>query len=132
MPLRKKAFEKAGAHVVLVGMGTPAECAAFKKKFDIPFPMIADPQQDLYRQFHLKRMSPLGVLSPAMAIKGVAAMVRGAGIGKPVGDIRQLPGVFVIDAAGRIIFSHQPAGPADHADPDTILKALSEASAARS
>ena len=121
---RKADFGKAGGQVVLVGMGTPAECTAFLKKFDVPFPMIADPQQALYRQFHLKRMSPLGVLSPVVAIKGLAAMARGSGIGKPVGDILQLPGTFVIDSSGRIVFSHQPAGPADHATPDTILKAL--------
>jgi peroxiredoxin len=129
---RKADFERASGRVVLVGMGTPAECAAFLKKFAIPFPMIADPQQALYRQFHLQRMSPLGVLSPAVAIKGVAAMARGSGIGKPVGDILQLPGVFIIDSSGRIVFSHQPAGPADHAGPETILKALAETSKARS
>jgi len=124
---RKADFDSAGARVVLVGMGTPAECAAFLKKFAIPFPMVADPQQALYRQFHIQRMSPLGVLSPAVAIKGLAAMVRGSGIGKPVGDVLQLPGVFIIDSGGRIVFKHQPGGPADHADPDTILKALAGA-----
>jgi peroxiredoxin len=121
---RKADFESAGGQVVLVGMGTPPECKAFLKKFDIPFPMIADPQQALYRQFHLQRMSPLGVFSPAAAIKGLAAMARGSGIGKPVGDVLQLPGTFIIESSGRIVFSHQPAGPADHATPDTILRAL--------
>lgn len=124
MRARKAELEEAGARVVLVGMGTPAECTAFLEKFDVPFPMIADPQQALYRQFHLQRMSPLGVFSPVVAIKGLAAMARGAGIGKPVGDVLQLPGTFVIDSGGRVIFSHQPGGPADHATPDLILKTL--------
>lgn len=126
MRARKAEFDKAGGRVVLVGMGTPVECAAFLRKLDIPFPMIADPQQALYRQFHLQRMSPLGVLSPAVAIKGLAAVARGAGIGKPIGDVLQLPGVFMIDSDGRIVFSHQPAGPAGHAGPDAILKTLAE------
>jgi peroxiredoxin len=128
---RKADFDDADARVVLVGMGTPAECTAFLKKFDIPFPMIADPQQALYRQFHLKRMSVLGALSPTVAIKAVAAVAKGYGIGKPVGDILQLPGVFVIDSNGRMIFSHQPDGPADHAQPDLILKALAVAAAGK-
>jgi peroxiredoxin len=128
---RKADFEKSGAQVVLVGMGTPAECAAFLKKLDIPFPMIADPQQALYRQFHLKRMSALVVFLPAVAIKGLAAMARGSGIGKPIGDVLQLPGVFIIDSGGRIVFSHQPAGPADHASPDMILSALAVDTQAR-
>jgi peroxiredoxin len=105
-------------------MGTPAECTAFLQKFDVPFPMIADPQQALYRQFALKRMSTLEVFSPTTAIKGLAAMARGAGIGKPVGDILQLAGVFIIDRNGQIVFKSQPAGPAEQADPETILRAL--------
>ena len=124
MRSRKEDFDRAGARVVLVGMGSPEECTAFLQKFDIPFLMISDSKQALYRQFHLERMSPLGVFSPAVAIKGLAAMARGSGIGKPIGDVLQLPGVFVLDAGGRIVFRHQPAGPADHADPDRILKVL--------
>jgi len=127
---RKTEFEKAGVRVVLVGMGTPAECAEFLRKFDVPFPMIADTQQALYRQFHLKRISPLEAFSPTVAIKGLAAMARGFGIGKPVGDILQLPGAFVIDSSGRTVFSHQPSGPTDYAGPDTLLKALAGASSA--
>lgn len=124
MRSRKEDFARVGARVVLVGMGSPEECTAFLQKFDIPFPMISDSKQALYRQFHLERMSPLGVFSPAVAIKGLAAIARGSGIGRPIGDVLQLPGVFVLDAGGRIVFSHQPAGPADHADPDRILKVL--------
>jgi peroxiredoxin len=121
---RQSDFEKAGARVVLAGMGTPAECTAFQRKFLVPFPMISDPDRTLYRRFHLQRMSPLGVFSPAVALKSIAAMARGHKIGKPQGDILQLPGVFVIATGGRIVISHQPDSPADHADPDTLLDAL--------
>jgi peroxiredoxin len=124
---RKAEFEKAGARVVLVGMGTPTECTAFLRKLDVPFPMIADPQQTLYRRFNLKRMSALGVFSPTTVLRGVAAMVRGSGIGKPTGDILQLPGVFIIDRNGRIVFKNRPTGPADPADADTLLSVLAGA-----
>jgi hypothetical protein len=63
-------------------MGIPAECAAFQKKFHVPFSMISDPDRVLYRQFNLQRMSPLGVFSPALALKSIAAM-RGAIQSKP-------------------------------------------------
>jgi peroxiredoxin len=52
------------------------------------------------------------------------AVARGHGIGKPVGDVRQLPGVFIIDPSGTIVFSHFAADPADHPAPDEILAAL--------
>ena len=124
MRRNKNSFAKAGAQVVLVGMGTPSESAEFAAKFKSPFPVVADPQKKLYRQFELKQMSTLGFFSPSLALKGVAAIVGGHGIGMPQGDVRQLPGVFIIDTAGEIVFSHFSSNPADHPDAKTIIAAL--------
>jgi hypothetical protein len=44
--------------------------------------------------------------------------------------VRQLPGVFIIDTAGRIRFSHHAAGPADHPQPGILLEALRSDAAA--
>jgi peroxiredoxin len=120
----KKGFEKAGAQVVLVGMGTASESAEFAAKFKVSFPIVADPEKKLYRQFELKQMSALGFFSPSVAIKGVSAIVGGHGIGMPQGDVRQLPGVFVINTAGQIVFSHYSRNPADHPDATTIIAVL--------
>jgi hypothetical protein len=121
---RKKSFETAKARVVLVGMGTPAESAEFAVGYDVPFSIVADPEKKLYRKFNLKQMSTLGFLSPSLALKGIGAIVGGHGIGMPKGDVRQLPGVFIINTAGEIIFSHFASNPADHPDAETILAAL--------
>jgi len=121
----QKSFEKAGAQVVLVGMGTPSESAEFAAKFNIPFPLVSDPQKKLYRKFGLKQTSTLGLFSPSLALKGVAAIVGGHGIGMPQGDVLQLPGVFVINTAGQIVYSHFSRNPADHPDAKTIIAALS-------
>ena len=124
MRRNKKNIEKAGAQVVLVGMGTPSESAEFAAKFNVPFPIVADPEKKLYRKFELKQMSTLGFFSPSVALKGVAAIVGGNGIGRPQGDVRQLPGVFIINTAGQIVFSHFSGNPADHPDLKTILAAF--------
>ena len=124
MRRNKKSIEKAGAQVVLVGMGTPSESAEFAAKFNVPFPLVADPEKKLYRKFKLKQMSTLGFFSPSVALKGVAAIVGGHGIGMPQGDIRQLAGVFIINTAGQIVFSHFSSNPADHPDAETIIAAL--------
>ena len=126
MQLRRKAeaFRELGAQVVLVGLGTPKETAAFKDRFDIPFPMIADPEKALYKAFRLKQASVTAFLSPGMAVKGVSAMLRGYGIGLPTGDVRQLPGVFIINTDGVIRYRYFAEGPADHPDPDVLLEAI--------
>jgi len=120
----KKSFEKAGAQVVLVGMGTPSESAEFAAKYNIPFAIVADPEKKLYRKFGLKQMSTLGFLSPSLALKGVAAIAGGHGIGMPQGNVRQLAGVFIINTAGEMVFSHLSSNPADHPDAATLLAAL--------
>ncbi len=117
-------FERKGGRVVLVGMGTPEETADFAKNLEIPMPMIADPGRNLYRSFGLKTATIPELFLPSVAFKAVAAMVQGHTVGLPVGDIRQLPGVFIIDTGGRIVFSHVGRDPADHPDPDTLLAAL--------
>ena len=123
----KSDFETAGGRVVLVGMGTVAASAAFAERFDVGFPLVSDPERRLYQAFEIGRLKPLGFFSPKMALRGAAAMARGHGIGRPTGDVRQLPGVFVIDTAGRIVFSHYAADPADHPSVDRLLAALADA-----
>lgn len=105
-------------------MGTQEESAAFQMKFDIPFPLISDPKGQLYKAFGLKHLSALGLLSPAVTVKGLLAVSKGHGIGIPIGDVRQLPGVFIINIEGRIVYSHFSRDPSDHPAPDTILNAL--------
>lgn len=124
MRRQKEAFDRLGAGLVLVGLGSIEETAAFKKRFDVPFPMIADPQKQLFEAFRLKRGSVGNLLSAKMVLRGVSAMAKGHGIGVPQGDVRQLPGVFIIATDGRILFSHHASRPDDHPLPDTLLEAL--------
>lgn len=124
MRLKKQDFDQAGAQVMLVGMGTPEESSAFEMKFDIPFPLISDPKRQLYRAFGLKKVSTLELLSPSVAFKGILAMTKGHTIGIPIGDVRQLPGVFIINTDGRVVYSYFARDPSDHPDSDTILEAL--------
>ena len=128
MRSEKNRIEEHGAQVLLVGMGTPAETSAFAEKFDVPFPMVCDPDQRIYRAFDIGRMQPWEFFSPVVALKGVSAMAQGHLLGLPQGDVRQLPGVFVIDTGGSIVFRHYSKDPSDHPPPDVILEALPKAS----
>lgn len=127
MRQRKDQFQRLGAQIVLVGLGTPEQTSAFKARFDVPFPMIADPQKRLFKAFELKQAGPKTLLSGGMIMKGVSAMFRGHRMGIPKGDVRQLPGVFIIDTDGRVQFSHFAKGPADHPSADDLLKILHSA-----
>jgi peroxiredoxin len=111
-------------------MAHPGECREFLQRLGLAFPMIADPQRELYRMFHLTRMSPLRAADPRVLLKGFSALARGHGIGTPKGDVLQLPGVFVIGKNGRICRAFTPADPAGHPSPGDLLAALSDCPAA--
>lgn len=117
-------IEDAGGQVLLVGMGSESVTRDFIERFDVPFPMVCDPDQHLYRDFAIERMSPLGFLSPTMALRGIAAMAEGHTMGLPEGDVRQLPGVVIIDGEGIIRYRHDGDGPADHPAPETLVNVL--------
>ena len=121
---RKAEIEAAGGHVVLVGMGKPREAETFREQFQVPFPMICDPHRDLYGAYRLERTGMFSLLSPALALKGLSAMSQGHLMGLPEGDVKQLAGVFVIDTAGHIRFSHRSSDPADITDVAVVLQAL--------
>jgi peroxiredoxin len=96
----------------------------YRKRFQVPYTIISDPEKNLYRAFGLKQMSPLGFFSPSLAVRSISTMAKGHFMGVPEGDVRQLPGVFVINTDGQIEFSHYAENPADHPDPDTIIRIL--------
>lgn len=120
----KDQFDAAGARVLLVGMGTVDQTVAFMKQLAVPFPMACDPERIVYKAFALKRLSPWGFLSPALAVKGLATMSKGHALGVPQGDIRQLAGVFIIDRRGVIIFQHAARDPSDHPEPSALVDFL--------
>ena len=117
-------IRQAGGNVVLVGMGTASQTREFIERFNVPFPMICDPDQHLYRDFSIERMSPLGFFSPTMALRGIAAMAQGHTMGLPEGDVRQLPGVVIVESDGRIAHRYDSQDPADHPSPATIVEQL--------
>ena len=94
MRREKDAFDRLGAAVVLVGLGSVEQTAAFKERFDVSFPMIADPEKRLFEAFRLKQASAGALLSAKMVIRGVAALAKGHGIGVPQGDVRPVAGGF--------------------------------------
>ncbi len=120
----RQSIEDAGGRIVLVGMGSVAQAREFIQRFEVDFPMICDPDQHLYRDFTIERMTPLGFFSPSMVLRGIGAMAQGHTMGLPEGDVRQLPGVVIIDREGIIQYRYRSSGPADHPAPQELVAAL--------
>ncbi len=80
---------------------------------------IADPDARLYDAFGLTRGGLLQILGPAVILRGFQSLFQGHKVGKPVGDVRRMPGYFLIDA-GKVVWYYEPGDSADHPDWSTI------------
>lgn len=98
-------FEERGVNIVLVGLGTPEQAEKFRTEFSLSFPVICDPRKEVYRQFGLGRGGVASVASPAVLLRGMRTLSHGFGPGIPQGDVMQMPGVFLINKEGNIIYS---------------------------
>ena len=91
--------------VALVHMGSVAEGDRFFADRWPDVAAIADPDLALYAAFGLGRGSLGEVLGPRAVLAAGRALLRGNLVGKPVGDVKVMPGAFLI--AGRdIVWSH--------------------------
>lgn len=117
-------FEAAGVNIVLVTMSSPDDAAAFRKQFQLPFPVLADPMQKCYDAFAVPRGGVNAIMGPKTWLSGLAATLA-HGVGTPNGDVRQLSGAFVVDRDGTIRYAQRAKHSADLPSHDAMLRALS-------
>ena len=122
----RKQYERlrgAGGELVVVTMGSVEQTEQFRRSFDAPFTFLADPEQAGYRAYGLARGTLWQIAGPRVWLPAIKALARG-GAGKPTGDIRQMPGSFVIDRKGIIRYAHYPTQQADRPRPDDLVRLL--------
>ena len=117
----RKHFEEAGFQIVLVGLGTAEQAEKFRTEFSLSFPMICDPQKELYSLFGLGRGTLRTMASATVLMRGLRAMYQGNTPGIPSGDVMQMPGVFLIDTDGTIRYSYYAKDASDHPPVDSLL-----------
>ena len=108
-------------------MGDEAQSAEFARHYRLEkVSFISDPGRELYRALSLVRGSLRQFLGPKVWIRGLhSALLERHGFGKPVGDVRQMPGVFLVHR-GEVLRSFIHESSADK--PDYLALAKAEAS----
>ncbi len=105
-----------GARIVLVHQGTEDSGRAFFARYGLDdVSRVADPDRDLYRAFDLRRGSLGQLFGPKVIARGIAAALRGHGVGKLEGDGFQMPGTFVVED-GRVLAGRAHETAADRPD----------------
>lgn len=125
MAAYKDRLDAAGVEVLVVGFEDAHRLTRLKQRLESPFCFVVDQERAAYGAFSLGRASwARTYLHPDV----VAGYVRMLGRGKKPDlrwgqDRRQLGGDVVLDAAGRVIFSHPERGPEDRAAVGRIIAA---------
>ena len=99
------AIEALGARVIAVGTGSAAQARRLMDT-GTPFPCLVDADRRLYRALDLRRVGLGTVLDPRTYLNYWRAWRRGARQGQVTGDPRQLSGVALLDAGGRLRWRH--------------------------
>ncbi|MCC6445723.1 MAG: redoxin domain-containing protein [Armatimonadetes bacterium] len=121
------AFHRRNASVALIGMGTPGETDAFCRSRSLPFACLSDPSRQAYEAYGLARVSLPQILGSGRAyIRMASAFMQGHGFSRPVGDARQMPGVFIVDRAGRVRYAHRHKDVSDNPPNEALLAVLDE------
>lgn len=121
-------IEAAGAQIVVVTMGRPEETEQFCAERAPGVTCYCDPDIKSYGLYGLTRGSAVQLFGPAVWLRGAQVSTDGSfdglPLGKPVGDPFQMPGVFVVDTAGRMVFAYYSQHAGDYPEDEALLRAV--------
>ena len=123
-------IQAAGVRVAAITLGTPEQTAPFCAERAPGIECLCDPQAVAYRAFGLARANLFQMLGPAVWGKGLQVIRQGHTQGRTVGDPRQMPGTFMVDTQGRIVFAHYSAHVGDYPAEEALLRAVRAAASA--
>jgi len=110
-----------------VTLGSPSATREFFAEFDVEARAVADEGQEIYAAFGLERGTGSQLISPSVFAAGLRAVMKGNGLGIPVGDLRQLSGEFIVKG-GAIRWAHRAAHTGDHPSLDDVARAAAGSS----
>ena len=95
----RDSIERTGTRIVVVYMGGEEAMNAMLEHYGLTsLDRIHDTDQSLYRAFGLKEGSWWQLAGPRVWFRGLSAsLIGGHKVGRPAGDIRQMPGMFLLD-----------------------------------
>ena len=123
-------FRKAGADVVAIFQYRAEPTYHFARKRDVPFDCLGDPERVGYRAVGLDRGPAKEYVGPHLAKGFLRAARHGAFPGRPVGDVAQRPGTFVVSPEGRVLYAHYHKDSADNPDTQELLELVEGLAAA--
>jgi hypothetical protein len=99
------------AVVAVVTFAAPERLGAYRTYLEVPFPVLSDPDRDLYRLLGAGRGSHRQVWSVGTLRLYGTLLRRGARLRRPTEDINQLGADVVVGRDGRLRYLALPTSP---------------------
>lgn len=115
-------IDSLGARVLGVGTGAGHQAKALMDG-GVRFPLLVDPDRNLYRVLGIERIRWSRFVQLSTWRRYLRAS-RGARQGRLTGDIRQAPGVAIIDTKRRLRYLHRGTTLGDYPPLDEVLAAI--------
>lgn len=106
--------------IAAVGLG-PLE--KFARELGLPFPVLSDSTAQIYRAFGLGKGL---AIHPRTPIQFARLVWREKRFYRPVGNIMQIGGDFIVDDAGLIRYAHSSEDPTDRPEAAELLRLIRE------
>jgi len=125
-------IDELGLSVLVVTFEEPWLAKLYAEEVQLPWPLLLDPERDLYRRYGMERASLATVMGPSSWWGYSKLLLRGRKLKAPTGDVRQLGGDVLIDPGGMIRLHHVTQTPIDRPDPNAIFDVVRKATTAKS
>ncbi|HXD56988.1 MAG TPA: peroxiredoxin-like family protein [Thermoleophilaceae bacterium] len=114
----------AGGEVVAIFQYRAEPTVSFCHSRGVPFECLGDPSRAGYRAVGLERGERREYIGLNVYRNWFRAAKVGAYVGKPVGDVAQRPGTFVVDTGGTVVFAHYNRSSPDNPALPALLEAI--------
>lgn len=124
-------FESSGVRLVIIGHGTPAMAASFRRSQGVDIPVLVDPDRRVYEAVGAKLATLPELIGPRQILAGLRAAIgsrlRQGDIvvhqGRIIGNAAQLGGVLVVTPDGAVRYSHLAEDASDYPPAREVLAA---------
>jgi len=122
--VRDRLNEFGDVTLAAVTFTTHNNLSSHRAHLELPFPLLADPDLEVYQQFGLKRGSLRQIWSFGTIKLYARLLAKGRRLRPPSQDTRQLGGDFVIGPDGRLAQGFWPSSPDQRPSIDTLIDAV--------
>lgn len=94
------------------------------RQLQLPFPLLSDPERDVYTTYGLKHGRLLQLLHPRTVLAYIRLLAGGRFYHFRQSALRQLGGNFIIDRQGIVQYEHRSGAPHDRPPLEHLLSIL--------